>query len=62
MSGTQAQASTVDPARWLATLRVWVPTEPLEVLVASINSLIEAAGAARVEGLESSRSMPQRKL
>jgi hypothetical protein len=52
MAGTQAQASTVDPAKWLATLRVWVPTEPLEVLVALINSLIEASGPARVEGLD----------
>jgi hypothetical protein len=52
MAGTQDQASTVDPAKWLATLRVWVPTEPLEVLVALINSLIEASGPARVEGLD----------
>lgn len=52
MAGTQAQASTVDPEKWLATLRVWVPTEPLEVLVALINSLIEASGPARVDGLD----------
>jgi hypothetical protein len=52
MTGTQAKASTVDPAKWLATLRIWVPTEPLEVLVALINSLIEASGPARVEGLD----------
>jgi hypothetical protein len=52
MAGTQAQASTVDPVKWLATLRVWVPTEPLEVLVALINSLIEASGPARVDGLD----------
>ena len=50
MAETQAQASTVDPVKWLATLRVWAPTEPLEVLVALINSLIEASGPARVEG------------
>ena len=50
---TQAdQRSTVDPEKWLATLRVWVPTEPLEVLVALINSLIEASGPARVDGLD----------
>src|SRR5262249_55592538 len=41
-----------DPAKWLAILRVWVSAEPLEVLVAVINSLIEAAGPARVEGLD----------
>jgi hypothetical protein len=52
MAGTQAQASTVDPAKWLATLRVWVPNERLEVLVALINSLIKASGPARVEGLD----------
>lgn len=52
MAETQAQASTVDPVKWLATLRVWAPTEPLEVLVALINSLIEASGPARVEGLD----------
>src|SRR5262245_11224615 len=52
MAGTQAQASTVDPTKWLATLRVWVPTEPVEVLVALINSLIEAAGPVRVQGLD----------
>jgi hypothetical protein len=52
MARAQAQTSTVDPAKWLATLRVWVPTEQLEVLVALINSLIEAAGPARVEGLD----------
>jgi hypothetical protein len=51
MAGTQAQ-STVDPAKWLAILRVWVPTEPLEVLVALINSLIEASGAVRGERLD----------
>jgi hypothetical protein len=52
MAGTQAPASTVDPTKWLAILRVWVPTEPSEVLVALINSLIEASGPARVEGLD----------
>ena len=52
MAGTQAQASTVDPAKWLATLRAWVPTEPLEVLVALINSLIEVSAPARVERLD----------
>jgi hypothetical protein len=52
MAGTQAQASTVDPATWLATLRVWVPNEPLEVLVALINSLIVASGPARVDSLD----------
>jgi hypothetical protein len=50
MAGTQAQAST--PAKWLATLHLWVPAEPVEVLVALINSLIEAAGPTRVGGLE----------
>ena len=43
MAGTQAQASTVDPAKWLAILREWVPSEPLEVLVVLINSLIETS-------------------
>lgn len=52
MTGTQAQESTVNPAKWLATLCEWVPTEPVEVLVALINSLIEASGQARVEGLD----------
>src|SRR5262245_57274619 len=52
MAGTQAQASTVGPAKWLASLRQWVPAEPLELLVALINSLIEAAGPVRVEGLD----------
>jgi hypothetical protein len=52
MAGMQAQASTVDPANWLATLRVWVPGERLEVLVALINSLIEASGSGRREGLD----------
>src|SRR5206468_2925340 len=52
MAGTQAPASMVGPAKWLATLQVWVPTEPLEVLVALINSLIKASGPVRVEGLD----------
>ena len=52
MAGTQAQASTVDPAKWLAILREWVPSEPLEVLVFLINSLIETSGPARVGGLD----------
>ena len=47
-----AQASTLNPEKWLATLRVWVPTEPSENLVAFINSLIEASGPARVNGLD----------
>jgi hypothetical protein len=49
---TQVQESTVKPAKWLATLREWVPGEPPDVLIALINSLIEAAGQARVEGLD----------
>ena len=52
MAGTQAQASTVDPTRWLATLQTWTPAEPLDALVAFINLLINAAGPARVEGLD----------
>jgi hypothetical protein len=48
----QAQASTVDGAKWLAILRAWRPAEPLEVLVAFINSLIAISGQARVEGLD----------
>jgi hypothetical protein len=47
-----AQESTINPAKWLASLRKWVPNEPLEVLVALINSLIEASGEARIEGLD----------
>jgi hypothetical protein len=43
---------TQNPVKWLATLREWVPGEPLEVLVALINSLIEACGPARVQGLD----------
>jgi hypothetical protein len=50
MTRTQAQES--NPVRWLATLREWVPSEPVEVLVAFINSLIEASGPARVDGLD----------
>jgi hypothetical protein len=53
VTGTQTQESTFNPARWLATLREWVPAEPSEVLVGLINSLIEASGRARVEGLDS---------
>jgi hypothetical protein len=34
-----AQASTVDPAKWLATLLAWVPSEPLHVLVTLIGSM-----------------------
>jgi hypothetical protein len=52
MAGAQAQASTVDPVKWLATMRLWVPTEPMEVLVALINSLLEVSGPVRVEGLD----------
>lgn len=52
MAETQAQVSTVDPPKWLATLQTWTPAEPLDVLVAFINSLIKAAGPARVEGLD----------
>jgi hypothetical protein len=52
MAATQADASTVDPAKWLATLRGWVPAEPLEDLIALINSLIEASGPARIDGLD----------
>jgi hypothetical protein len=51
MTGTQDEESTVNPAKWLATLREWVPGEQPEVLGALIKSLIEAAGQARVEGL-----------
>ena len=50
--GTQAKASTVDPAKWLAILRKWVPTGPLGVLVVLINSLIETSGPARIDGLD----------
>jgi hypothetical protein len=49
MAGTQAQA---DHAKWLGTLRAWVPTEPSEVLVALIDSLVEASGPARIEALD----------
>jgi hypothetical protein len=52
MAETQAQVSTVDPTKWLVTLQTWAPAEPLDVLVAFINSLINAAGPARVEGLD----------
>src|ERR1700716_2896389 len=52
MARTQPQTSTVDPAKWLAILRIWGPAEPIEVLVALLNSLINAAGPARVEGLD----------
>src|SRR4029077_15875494 len=52
VTGTQTQESTFNPARWLATLREWVPAEPTEVLVGLINSLIEASRRARVEGLD----------
>jgi hypothetical protein len=52
MAGMQAQSPPVDPAKWLAILRVWVPTEPLDVLVDLINSLIEASGPARIDGLD----------
>lgn len=52
MAETRAQESTVDPAKWLAVLRVWVPSEPFKTLVAFINSLIEISGPARVNGLD----------
>jgi hypothetical protein len=52
MAGIQPQASEVDPAKWLAIVRAWVPAERLETIVALINSVIEASGPARVEGLD----------
>ena len=45
MTGTQAQASTVDPAKWLAIVRRWCPAAPVEVPVTSVKSLIEAAAS-----------------
>jgi hypothetical protein len=51
MTRTQAEESTVNPTKWLATLREWVPSQPTDVLVALINSLMETSGA-RVEGLD----------
>src|SRR5215831_1180282 len=44
--------STVNPAKWLATLREWVPAEPVKVPVALIKSLIKVSGPGRVEGLD----------
>jgi hypothetical protein len=52
MAEAQAQVFTVDPTKWLATLQTWTPAEPLGALVAFINSLINAAGPARVQGLD----------
>jgi hypothetical protein len=49
---TQILESTVNRTKWLAILSEWVPTERLEVLVALINLLIEAAGPSRVERLD----------
>ena len=45
--------STVSPAKWLAIVREWVPSEPVEVLVGLIKSLVKASGPVRVEGLDS---------
>jgi hypothetical protein len=52
MTGTQAQESAGNPAKWLTIMREWVPAEPVEALVVFINSLIEASGRARVDGLD----------
>jgi hypothetical protein len=43
MATTQAAASTVDPAKWLAIVRRWCPAAPVEVPITLVNSLIEAA-------------------
>jgi len=50
--GAQAQESTVNPEKWFAILREWLPAKSGEALVDLINSLIEAAGPARAEGLD----------
>lgn len=43
IAGTQAQASTVDPAKWVAIVRRWCPAAPVAVPITLVNSLIEAA-------------------
>ena len=55
MAGTQAQASIVEPEKWLAIIQGWLPTEPRKVGVDFINSVMEAAAAGnpvRRESLE----------
>ncbi|MGO8920050.1 MAG: hypothetical protein ACLQJR_29470 [Stellaceae bacterium] len=45
MAGTPAQASTVDPVKWLAIVRRWCPAAPVEVPITLVKSLIEAAAS-----------------
>jgi hypothetical protein len=45
MATTQAAASTVDPAKWLAIVRRWCPAAPVEVPITLVKSLIEAAAS-----------------
>jgi hypothetical protein len=56
MATTQAAASTVDPAKWLAMFSRWQPAASVEVLTALLKSLMEAAasgdgGRLRLAGL-----------
>jgi hypothetical protein len=45
MAGTPAQASTVDPVKWLAIVRRWCPAAPVEIPITLVKSLIEAAAS-----------------
>ena len=45
MTGTQAQASTVDPAKLLEKVRRWCPAAPVEVPITLVKSFIEAAAS-----------------
>jgi hypothetical protein len=49
MAGMEAQASTVDPGKWLGMIQRWVPAEAREALVDFINSVMEAAAAGNPE-------------
>jgi hypothetical protein len=45
MATTQAVASKVDPAKWLAIVRRWCPAAPVEIPISLVKSLMEAAAS-----------------